>query len=456
MALYFVRHHHAPERCPAGDPVFAEQLLSYLSRANERKHGVDVRGEAVPQGEHSVYFLAEAPDERRLREFLEPLRQAGTLDVFPASTSSEILASGACARRHDDAEAALLEPEAAYQQAVDAGLVVHGAHPLNAETQISDVVGGVAMPNAHFYIRNHFEIPKLDADSYRLRVSGLVDEPLSLSLRDVHNLPSKTLLVTLECAGNGRTLFEPPISGEQWNLGAVSTAEWTGVPLAEVIERASVRSSAREVVFRGADGGDTPFERSLTLRDAQNPDVLLAYAMNGEPLSRAHGYPLRLIVPGWYAVASIKWLTDIELIDHAFDGKWQAEKYWFEWLRNGRLVREPVQLQCVRALITEPARDDELPRGQVAIRGVAWSGEAEIDHVEVSVGNGPFQAARMIGEAHHYSWQWWELLTRLEPGTVTLRARATDAAGRTQPEHAEWNRMGYGNNSIHELSVRVS
>jgi DMSO/TMAO reductase YedYZ molybdopterin-dependent catalytic subunit len=453
LALYFVRHHHAPDRCPAGDPVSGEQLLRSLSRENERKHGVDLRGEAVARGEHTVYFMAEATDERHLREFLKPLHEAGSLEVFPASTSPDVVISDSCG---PGGAAAALEPEAEYRHAIEAGLVVHGAHPLNAETTISDVVGGVAMPNAHFYIRNHFEIPELDAETYRLRVSGSVENPLTLNLRDVHNLPSKTLMVTLECAGNGRTQFEPPIAGEQWRLGAVSTAEWTGVPLARVLERASVRASAREVLFRGADGADEPFERALTLEHARNPDVLLAYAMNGEPLPKAHGFPLRLIVPGWYAVASVKWLTDIEVIDHAFEGKWQAEKYWFEWLREGKLVREPVRTQRVRALITEPAQGQELPRGEVAVRGVAWSGEANIERVEVSVGGKPVEVARMVGAAKRYSWQWWELLTRLEPGTVTLRARATDAAGNTQPERAEWNRLGYGNNFIHELDVRVT
>ncbi len=269
--------------------------------------------------------------------------------------------------------------------------------------------------------------------------------------------------MTLECAGNGRTLFNPPIDGEKWNLGAVSTAEWTGVPLAEILDRAGVRRGAHEVVFRGADGGDVAgraepirFERSLPLDQARDPDVLVAYAMNGEPLPIQHGQPLRLVVPGWYAVASVKWLSEVEVIDGPFDGHYQADRYWYEWDRGGHIVREPVTLQRVRSLITEPAPNQEIPCGDMTIRGVAWSGAALIARVEVSVGGGTWQDARLVGERRRHSWQWWELITRV-PGeqTVVIRARATDLADRTQAEHPEWNRLGYGNNGIHEVAVRV-
>jgi DMSO/TMAO reductase YedYZ molybdopterin-dependent catalytic subunit len=248
------------------------------------------------------------------------------------------------------------------------------------------------MPNAHFYVRNHFQIPDLDPEGWRLRVTGLVERELSLSLRDLHNLPTQTLVVTLECAGNGRALLDPPVEGERWGLGAVSTAEWTGVPLVEVLDRAGATSGAREVLFRGADGGEvegrpgrTSFERSLTLDIARDGEVLLAYAMNGEALPVQHGYPLRAIVPGWYAVASVKWLTDIELIGVPFRGHYQTDKYRYEWEEDGRVVTEPVSLQRVRALITEPRADEEVGPGELAIRGVAWSGTAPVARVEVSV-----------------------------------------------------------------------
>jgi DMSO/TMAO reductase YedYZ molybdopterin-dependent catalytic subunit len=246
-------------------------------------------------------------------------------------------------------------------------------------------------------------------------------------------------------------------------VGAVSTAEWIGVPLNEVLERVGAGPAAREVVFRGADGGvvepsrpPVVFERSLSLDDALNSEALLAYAMNGEPLPVQHGYPLRLVVPGWYAVASVKWLTEIELVDSAFEAFFQTERYFFEWQRDGATITEPVRLQRVRSIITSPTEDTEIDPGQLTIRGVAWSGAAPIAGVDVSVSDGPWQPAQMIGERRRHSWQWWELLTQVNgPGSTTLRSRATDLAGRVQPGRPEWNRLGYGGNAIQTVPIRV-
>jgi DMSO/TMAO reductase YedYZ molybdopterin-dependent catalytic subunit len=294
-------------------------------------------------------------------------------------------------------------------------------------------------------------------------VGGLVERPLSLSLEELTRMRSQTLVVTLECAGNGRSLLEPPVAGEPWDVGAVSTAEWTGVPLTEVLDRAGVKPAARDVLFRGADGGTVEgrrepihFERSLELDVARESEALLAYAMNGEPLPIQHGYPLRLVVPGWYAVASVKWLAEIELIDRTFDGYFQADKYQYEWQRNGEVSRKPVTLQRVRSLITEPRAEEELEPGELLVRGVAWSGAAPIARVEVSLGDGPWHEARLVGERGRHSWQWWELTARVDrPGTIALRARATDLAGHTQPNEPEWNRLGYGVNPVREVLVRV-
>jgi DMSO/TMAO reductase YedYZ molybdopterin-dependent catalytic subunit len=464
MPLFVVRHSHAGERCPAQDPYMGAMLLNHLSRPNVRRHGVEILGEAVVQGEHTMFLIAEATDETRLREFLQPFQMAGSLDVYPASTCARVVASGGCAAPFPATDVVpALDPEEVCQHAIDAGLLVHRAHPLNCETPLPELVGGVVMPTARFYVRNHFPIPNLDAANFRLSVTGQVERPLTLTLRELHNMRSQAEVVTLECAGNGRTLFDPPVPGERWQYGAVSTAEWSGVPLSDIFDRAGVRSSAGEVRFRGADGGEVDnkhgtirFERSLPVDQARSSDAILAYAMNGEPLPIQHGFPLRLVVPGWYGVASVKWLTEIEVTDQPFEGHFQTEKYVYYWNRNGQETREPVMLQRVRALITEPAPGQEAGPGELVVRGVAWSGAGPIAKVEVSVNDGDWRDARLVGERKRHSWQWWELIARFDrPGEVTLRARATDMAGRTQPERAEWNKLGYGNNGIHQVTARI-
>ena len=466
MPLFIVRHQHPADGCPAQDPFTGARLLNHLSRPNVRKFGLQIQGEAVVQGEHTMYLIVDAADEGRLREFMQPFQMAGSLDIYPASTCVRTVASGGCAAPLPaPADGPTLDPEEACQQAIDADMVVHRAHPLNCETSLAALVGGVVMPNTRFYMRSNFGMPDLDAAAFQLTIGGLVDRSQRFTVRELQNMRSKAQVVTLECAGNGRARFDPPTAGEQWGVGAVSTAEWTGVPLVEVLDRAGIRQGATEVLFRGADSGAVDgrpqpvrFERSLAIDDARDGDVLLAYAMNGEPLPPEHGYPLRLIVPRWYAVASVKWLTEIELIDRAFSRHYQGDKYRYEWERDGRIISEPVTLQRVRALITEPSPQTDVRAGGLTIRGVAWSGAAPIARIEVSVNGGAWQDARLVSERNRYSWQRWELLTRVEPSDdlILLRARATDLAGRTQPERAEWNRLGYGNNAIHEVPIRVS
>lgn len=343
------------------------------------------------------------------------------------------------------------------------GLVVHREDPLNCETSLLELVGGVVMPADRFYVRNHFTTPVLDPELYRLTVTGALRRPLRLDLRDLNNMPAQSLIATLECAGNGRSQFDPPVEGEQWRYGAASTAEWTGVPLTEILDRAGLTAGAHDVVFRGADAGlvdgavaPVRFERALSVADALASEALVAFAMNGEPLPLQHGRPVRLIVPGWYSVASVKWLTEIEVIDRPFDGFFQTRRYRYEWERDGAIVGEPVRLQRVRALIAQPLDGASVPSGEFVVRGVAWSGAAPIEFVDVSIGTGPWQRARMIGQCHRHSWQWWELITRCDdPGVRTVRARATDGAGHTQPEQPEWNRLGYGGNAIQTISVVV-
>ena len=443
------------------------RLLNHLSRPNVRQFGVQIQGEAVVQGEHTLYLIVDAVDEGRLREFMQPFQMAGSLDIYPASTCVRDVAErrlrGAAAAERADVPT--LDPEEACQQAIDAGMVVHRAHPLNCETSIGALVGGVVMPNARFYMRNNFRMPDLDGGGLPAgdrRPGRAAAEPRGA------RPPEHAIADAGRHAGVRRQRTHAVRPADRRREVESGRRQHRGVD-----RRAAGRDprpgrragpSATEVLFRGADGGAVDgrpesirFERSLRLDDARDSDVLLAYAMNGEPLPVEHGYPLRLVVPSWYAVASVKWLTEIELIDRAFSGHYQGDKYWYEWERDGRIVSEPVTVQRVRALITEPSAQSDVRPGELAIRGVAWSGAAPIARVEVSVDGGDWQEARLVSERNRHSWQWWELITRVEkPGDLVLRARATDLAGRTQPERAEWNRLGYGNNAIQEVPVRVA
>jgi len=341
-------------------------------------------------------------------------------------------------------------------------MIVHHERPRNCETPISELVGSLTL-QASFYVRNHFDAPTLDAANWRLEVGGLVEHPLRLRLADLEGMRSQTLIVTLECAGNGRAFLHPATEGEPWGLGAVGTAAWTGVSLGDVIDRAGPGAPVRELVFRGADSGPVGqsseirgFERSLPIDEARQSGAVLAYAMNGEPLPRQHGYPLRLIVPGWYGVASVKWLTTIEAIKTPFSGYFQTEKYVYEWERGGPVVREPVNRLRVRALITEPGPDQAVDAGDLVVRGMAWSGAAPIARVEVRVGGGAWREARLLGSPSRDRWQPWVLIASVaDPGRTTVAARATDLAGRTQPKRPEWNRLGYGSNAIQEVAIHV-
>jgi DMSO/TMAO reductase YedYZ molybdopterin-dependent catalytic subunit len=358
--------------------------------------------------------------------------------------------------------------EEPWRDAMRAGLVGRSKQPLNCELPTA-MLGGEVTPTEQFFRRNHFPIPELDPQSWRLSVAGLVRQPLSVSLQALRDLPAETHTATLECAGNGRALFSPPAGGERWELGAVSTARWTGARLSDVLDRAGVLASARELVFRGADGGRLPelpepirFERSLRVDEALRSGALLAYDMNGEPLPARHGFPVRLIVPGWYAVASVKWLTEIEATDQPFRGFFQDSHYVYEWQRDGQAEREPVRRQRVRAMIVQPADGARIRSDEVVVRGVAWSGEAPVRHVDVSAASEAassppsWHQARLIGPAERYSWQRWELaLHDLPAGPVRVRARASDAAGNDQLVTPEWNALGYGGNFVHEVEVTV-
>lgn len=313
------------------------------------------------------------------------------------------------------------------------------------------------------YCLIHFDIPALAPPAWRLRVEGLFARPLALSLDELRALPARTVRVTMECAGNGRAQVSPRYPSIPWVEEAVSTAEWTGVPLAAVLDAAGLGAGAREIVFWGADRGidrgtEHAFARSLVPVEARREDVLLAYAMNGAPLPPQHGYPLRLVVPRWYGMASVKWLERIEAIEHAFDGVQQAHSYHFRTAAGEPGV--PCTTMRVNSLLVPPGVPDFYTRrralraGRVEIEGRAWSGEGTVTRVELAV-DGAWRDAALEGPGAPHAWQRWRAPWDAAPGEHQLACRATDAAGRVQPLEPPWDATGFGNNAVHRVPVRV-
>jgi len=338
--------------------------------------------------------------------------------------------------------------------------------PYNAEAPPEALAGEITPTELH-YVRSNFALPAHDGT---LEVGGAVSNPITLTLDDLRAMPAHERTVTLECAGNGRLETRPLPIGEPWGDYAVSTARWTGALLHEVLEQAHPTADGVDVRFEGADHGayhlqpvlpdtdkdDLTFVRALPLTHAADPaaEILIAYEMNGAPLGRDHGAPFRLIVPHWYAVASVKWLKRIDVLTESFAGEFQTGHYIYEWPDR---PTEPVTLMRVRARITDPAHGSSLSRGTHTVRGKAWSGTGPVTRVDVSfTGEGDWHTAQLEPPNGPYQWQDWSFdWDANDIGRHTLRARATDAAGNVQPEVPPWNRLGYGNNAIEVSYVDV-
>jgi sulfane dehydrogenase subunit SoxC len=316
------------------------------------------------------------------------------------------------------------------------------------------------------YVLTHYDIPTVDPGRWRLRVAGGVSGELALSLQDLRSLPSVRAAVTMECAGNGRALLEPRTPGQPWVREAVGTAEWGGTPLVGVLEQAGIPADAEEVVFTGLDRGveegvEQSFERSLALEDALREEVLLAYEMNGRPLPPQHGFPLRLVVPGWYGMASVKWLDRITLVDRPFAGYQQRQAYRLRQLEDEE--GEPLSRMLPRALMVPPGipelltRQRFVPRAPCLLEGRAWSGRGPIARVQVSSDGGATWAdADLEHPTSPWSWTGWSY--RWEPdadGEYELLCRAGDAEGNEQPLDGAWNLGGYGNNAVQRVAVTV-
>jgi DMSO/TMAO reductase YedYZ molybdopterin-dependent catalytic subunit len=318
-------------------------------------------------------------------------------------------------------------------------------------------------PTGLHYLLIHWDIPAMDASTWRLRLGGLVKEPMELTLEQIRARPRRTIPVTLECAGNGRARMTPRALSQPWLFEAVSTAEWTGTPLGPLLDEAGLSTEAVELVFTGADRGiqgdvEQDYQRSLSIGDARRPEVLLAYEMNGEPLEPQHGFPLRLLVPGWYGMTSVKWLTRVEAVAERFTGYQQTPAYHYE-VEPGQLD-DPVTRIRVHALMAPPGIPDFFTRhrlvdeGRVTLRGRAWSGDGAVQRVEVGV-DGAWADAELDPPVGEFAWRGWSYGWDAAPGEHALACRATDAAGNVQPVEQPWNRQGVGNNLVQTVTVSV-
>ncbi len=315
------------------------------------------------------------------------------------------------------------------------------------------------------YLLIHFDIPAVDAVTWRLKLGGEVERPLELSLDDLKARPARTLAVTLECAGNGRSLLAPRPVSQPWLSEAVGTAEWTGTPLAPILAEAGVLGGD-EVVFTGLDRGvqgdvEQDYERSLPLADARRDEVLLAWAVNGQELPPQHGFPLRVVVPGWYGMTHVKWLRSITVVRGPFRG-WQQDVS-YRLRQSEEEQGEPVTRILPRSLLIPPGIPEFLSRarrlgpGPCRLEGRAWSGRGPVERVEVSTDGGRSWADARLGSApSEFAWRGWAHDWDAEPGEHVLCSRATDAAGNTQPLEPDWNLDGFCNNAVQRVPVLVA
>jgi len=347
------------------------------------------------------------------------------------------------------------------------GKIVRGEDPLNLEMPF-EKLESLLTPTESFYVRTHFPIPSIDRDAWWLHVEGDVENPFAINYEQLLEFESVTIPVTLECAGNNRSFLAPKVKGVQWGLGAVGTAEWTGVPLSILLDRALARPEAREVILEGADGGmledpksppgELKFARSLPLSKAY-ADVLLAYKMNGSDLPPQHGFPVRAIVPGWYAMASIKWLQRIIVTSEPFTGYYQTMDYAY-WARRGGVAElTPLAEMQIKAEIAKPAQGETVPcDSNVRVHGAAWTSDGEIIKVELSTDGGAnWNEVNLIDKPIPNAWRRWEHQWRTPSvaGKQTLIARATDSRGRTQPTERDPDRGTYMINHLLPIEVET-
>ena len=340
-------------------------------------------------------------------------------------------------------------------------LIVRNTWPEHYETALDALGRSWVTANERFFVRSHFPVPDVDQAAYRLEVSGLVKTPLSLTLAELRALPQFERAHTLECAGNGRGLYKlANTAGTQWEYGAVGNAKWGGTPLLALLERAGVQPEAKHVWFEAADRAPLPevppFLRSIPIEKAMD-DVLLVHRMNGAPLPKLHGAPVRVIVPGWYGMASTKWVTRVRVEAAPSDNHWIARGYHYVYPGEDPAQAPPVQEMRVKSLITGMLENGRAPKATATVKGFAWAGRPGVQKVEISTdGGATWRGATLEGEEVHGAWRAWSAKFDVTTaGVLHVMARATDGDGDVQPAQAKPNASGYGNNSIHERLYHV-
>jgi len=322
-------------------------------------------------------------------------------------------------------------------------------------------------PVPHFFVRNHMHEPsELSAEDWRLTVGGEVEKSLTLTLAELSKLETHSVVNTLECAGNGRSLHRPQVPGIQWGKGGVSTARFSGPRLRDVLQRAALKSAGKHVMFRGLDevpGKVPPFIRSIPIEKALDSDTLIATHMNGAPLTKHHGFPARALVPGWVGAASCKWLTEIKVLETEFAGNFMNPGYRFpnQPGKPGEPVKpedtHPLTSLNVKSVISGPSDGGSVKAGALHVHGAAWAGEADIVKVEVSTDDGATWNPGKLGhEQAHYAWRLWSFDWKGKAGDYSVQSRATDSQGRTQPQTAVWNPSGYLYNAIDQVKIHVA
>jgi len=349
-------------------------------------------------------------------------------------------------------------------------MILQRTRPPLLETPMEVFDRGVFTPNDQFYVRWHWAVipNSVDADKFRLSVRGHVNRALSLSLDDLrHGLPQVELAVVNQCSGNSRGYFSPRVPGAQWSHGAMGNAKWTGVRLRDVLDRAGVKAGAVQVRFNGLDEPVVPdgpdFRKSLDIDHARAGEVMIAYAMNGEQLPLLNGFPLRLIVPGWYSTYWVKMLSDIEILDRPDDNYWTAVAYTIPDTPHANITPGqtgvklvPINRMPPRSFFTNVTDGKSFATDTNAVaRGIAFGGDAGVAKIELSSDGGrSWQLARLGVDHGKYSFRQWEAdFALIEAGPHSLMVRCTNTNGEVQPDTPNWNNSGFMRNVVETVKV---